>query len=66
MLLNNRPFVNFCECGGLGVNDREVLSSVSDKTKLLAKNFFKNPNIDDSGISVPVLCSTSNLKVHNF
>ena len=51
---------------GLGVNGREVLPSVSDKTKLLAKNFFKNPNIDDSGISVPVLYSISNLKVHNF
>ena len=58
--------MNLCECGGLGVNGREVLPSVSDKTKLLAKDFFKNCNIDDSGISVPVLYSISNLKVHNF
>ena len=29
----------------------EVLSSASDKTKLFAKNFSKNSNLDDSGIS---------------
>ena len=32
----------------------EVLSSASDKAKLFAKNFSKNSNLDDSGISLPV------------
>ena len=31
-----------------------VLSSASDKAKLFAKNFSKNSNCDDSGISLPV------------
>ena len=35
----------------------EVLSSASDKSKLLAENFSKNPNLDDSGISLPVFHS---------
>ena len=35
-------------------NGPEVLSSASDKAKLLAKNIFKNSNLDDSGISLPV------------
>ena len=34
-------------------NNLEVLSSVSDKAKLLAENFPKNSNLDDSGISLP-------------
>ena len=29
----------------------ELLSSASDKAKLFAKNFYKNSNLDDSGIS---------------
>ena len=33
-------------------NDLEVLSSASDKTRLSAKNFSKNSNLDDSGISL--------------
>ena len=32
-------------------NGPEVLSSASDKAKLFAENFFKNCNLDDSGIS---------------
>ena len=35
-------------------NRPEVLSSASDKAKLFAKNFSKNSNLDDSGISSPV------------
>ena len=31
-----------------------VLSSVSDKAKLFTKNFSKNSDLDDSGISLPV------------
>ena len=31
----------------------KVLSSASDKTKLLAKNICKNSNLDNSGISLP-------------
>ena len=44
----------------------EVLSSASHKAKLFAKNSPKNSNIDDSGISLPVLPSRTNLKLHNI
>ena len=47
-------------------NGLEVLSSVSDKAKLFAKNFPKNSNLDDSGISLPVFPSRTNLKLHNI
>ena len=42
------------------------MSSASDKAKSLAKNFSKNFNFDDSGISSPVFLSRTNLKLHNF
>ena len=35
-------------------NGPEVLSSASDKAKLFAKNFSKNSNLDDLGISLLV------------
>ena len=44
-------------------NQLEVLSSVSDKAKLFAKNFSKNSNLD-SGISLPVFPSRTHLKLH--
>ena len=44
----------------------EVLSFSSDKAKLFAKNFSKNSNLDDSGISLPVFPSRTNLKLHNI
>ena len=47
-------------------NGPEVLSSASDKAKLFAKNFSKNYNLDDSGISLPVFPSRTNLKLHNI
>ena len=47
-------------------NRPEILSSASDKAKLFAKNISKNSNLDDSGISLPVLPSRSNLKLHNI
>ena len=43
-----------------------MLSSASDKTKLLAENFSKNSNLDDSGISLHVFPSRTNLKLHNI
>ena len=43
-----------------------MLSSVSDKAKLLAKKFSKNPNLDDSGISLPAFPSKANLKLYNM
>ena len=46
-------------------NGPEVLSSASDKAKLFAKNFSKNSNLD-SGISLPVFPSRTNLKLHNI
>ena len=47
-------------------NGSEVLSSASDKAKLFAKNFPKNSNLDDSGITSPVFPSKTNLKLHNI
>ena len=47
-------------------NSLEVLSSASDKAKLFAENFSKNSNLDDSGISLPVFPSRTNLKLHNI
>ena len=47
-------------------NGPEVLSSTSDKATLFAKNFSKNSNLDDSGISLPVFHSRTNLKRHNI
>ena len=43
-----------------------MLSSVSDKAKLFAENFSKNSNLDDSGTSLPVFPSRTNLKLHNI
>ena len=45
-------------------NSQEVLSSASDESKLFAKT-FKNSNLDDSGISLPVFLSRTNLELHN-
>ena len=42
----------------------EVFSSASDKAKLFAENFSKNSNLDDSGITLPVFPSRTNLKLH--
>ena len=47
-------------------NGPEVLSSASDKAKLFAEKFSKNSNLDDSGISLPVFTSRTNLKLHNI
>ena len=47
-------------------NDPEVLSSACDKAKLFAENFSMNSNLDDSGISLPVFPSRTNLKLHNI
>ena len=47
-------------------NVPEILSSVSDKAKLFPENFFKNPNLDNSGISLTVFPSRTNLKLHNI
>ena len=44
----------------------EVLSSTSHKPKLIAKNFSTNLNLDDSGISLPVFPSRTNLKLPNI
>ena len=47
-------------------NGPEVSSSASDNVKLFAKHFSKNSNFDDSGISLPVFPSRTNLKLHNI
>ena len=47
-------------------NGPEVLSSASDKAKLFAENFSKNSDLDDSGISLHVFPSRTNLKLHNI
>ena len=43
-----------------------MLSSASGKAKLFAENFSKNSNLDDSGISLPVFSSRTNLKLHSI
>ena len=47
-------------------NGPEVLSSASDKAKLFAEDDSNNSNLDDSGISLPVFPSRTNLKLHNI
>ena len=47
-------------------NRPEVLSSASDKAKLCAENFSLNSNLDDSGVSLHVFPSRTNLKLHNI
>ena len=47
-------------------NGLELLFFASDKTKLFAENFSENSNLDDSGISLPVFPSRTNLKLHNI
>ena len=47
-------------------NSPEVLSSASNKAKLFAENFSKNSNLDDSGVSLPVFPSRTNLKLRNI
>ena len=47
-------------------NGPKVLSCASGKTKLFAKKFSKNSNLDDSGISLPAFLSRTNLKLHNI
>ena len=42
-----------------------MLSSGSDKAILFAENFYKNYDLDESGISLPVFPSRTNLKLHN-
>ena len=46
------------------LNRPEVFSSAFDKAKLFAENFCKNSNLDDSGISLLVFSSRTNLKLH--
>ena len=43
-----------------------MLSSASDKERLFAENFSKNSNLNDSGISLPVFLSRTNLKLYNI
>ena len=40
------------------------MSSTSDKVKLFTKNFSKDFNLDDSGISLPVFPCRTSLKLH--
>ena len=47
-------------------NSPEMLSSASDKAKLVAKNFSPNSNLDDSVIPLPVFPSRTNLKLRNI
>ena len=47
-------------------NDPQVLASATGKAKLFAKNFPRNSNLDDSGISLPVFFFRMNLKLHNI
>ena len=44
----------------------EVFSSASDEAKVFSENCSKNSNLDDSGISLPVFPTRTNLKLHNI
>ena len=48
------------------LNGPEVLSSASDKVKSFAENFSLNSSLDDSGVSLPVFPSRTNLKLYNI
>ena len=48
-----------------GISASDVISA-SDKAKLFAENFSLNSNLDDSGVSLPVFPSRTNLKLHNI
>ena len=43
-----------------------MLSSASDKAKLFAENFSLSSNLDESGVSLPIFPSRTNLKLHNI
>ena len=43
-----------------------MLSSAYDKEKCFAENFSMNSDLDDSGISLPVLPSGTKLKLHTI
>ena len=47
-------------------NGQKVLPSASEKAKLFDENFSKNSNLDESGISLPVFPSRTNLKLRNI
>ena len=47
-------------------NSPEVLSFASDINQNCLLNFSKNSNLDDSGISLPVFPSRTNLKLHKI
>ena len=44
----------------------EVLSSASDKARLFALTLSKDSDLDDSGISLLVFSSRTNLKLYNI
>ena len=46
--------------------DLELLPSASNKAKLFAKEFAKNSNLSNSGISLPVSPSRTDLNLHNI
>ena len=43
-----------------------MVSSASDKAKLFTKNFCKNSNLDDSGMSLPIFHCKINLTLDNI
>ena len=43
-----------------------MLSSPSDKAKLIAEKFSKNSDLDDSGISLPAFLFRTNFKLRNI
>ena len=43
-----------------------MLFSASDKAKLFVENFSVSSNLDESGISLAVFPSRTNLKMHNI
>ena len=48
------------------LSSTNVTWSIIDKAKLFDKKFSKNSNLDDSGISLPVFLSKTNVKLYNI
>ena len=46
--------------------DWRCCQCVSDKVKRFAENFSNNSNLNDTGISLPIFLSRTNLTLHNI
>ena len=57
---------DFWQIANSVLNKGKSVASIIYKAKLFAENFFVNSNLDDSGMSLLVFSSRTNLKLHNI